>query len=1568
MALDLVGIRNENEYYAHYYLTAILENDLKGVFAEWSRVEQEQKIRPPYAVLGSLSREFFVIRNRMERLRAPAAWLEAQYPFIQSLLEALGYEWRPGTRLLEEGSIPIVAEVMLPSGAPAIWILQTAVTPFDPIDSLETVFDTSQFGGDDVQPIVDVPLEEIISRMIFRLSEPPRWILTCNLETVMLIDRSKWNEKRFLRFNLSEIFSRKESSTLKAMAALLHKDSICPQDGTALLDTLDENSHKHAFQVSKDLKYSAREAVELLGNEAVHYLRNVLKEGIYGKSYSEILTAECLRYLYRLLFLFYLEARPELGYAPLDSSEYLKGYSLETLRDLELTPLTAEESRNGFYISDSLKTLFRLIYEGFNHAPTDQELGLEHRPLSNTFQLAPLNSHLFDPEKTPLLSRVRFRNSVLQRVLELLSLSRPTSGKGRRGRISYAQLGINQLGAVYEGLLSYSGFFAEKDLFEVKKPDEDYDELETAYFVEAGDLSKYEENEKVYNPDGTLKTYPKGTFIYRQAGRSRQKSASYYTPEVLTQCLIKYALKELLKDRAADEILSLTVCEMALGSGAFANEAVEQLAEAYLDRKQNETGRTISHDAYGVEKQKVKMYLADHNVFGVDLNPVAVELAEISLWLNTIFEGAYVPWFGMQLVKGNSLIGARRQTFPTSSILKKQHGGSNWLASVPDEAPLNGGQLAKGRIFHFLLPDAGMTNYTDKVVKNLAKPELEVIKNWRKAFTLPFEETEAATLERFSRAVERLWRSHIAQQRSIRERTRDVIPVFGQETTMTARIRTTTRDKDRILQQEFYSENVRNSSSYRRLKLVLDYWCALWFWPINQASLLPTRDEYLMDLAMILEANVYQSSTVAPEQMPMFADTAPRQEQLKFVDEFGFVNVDSLCESNQRLRLAKKLAEKYRFHHWELEFADVFAGKGGFDVIVGNPPWIKMEWNEGGLLGDYEPLYVIRKMPAPKLAELRHEAIESKGIHNEYLSEYEEMAGIQNFLNALQNYPFLQGTQSNTYKCFLPQSWKFGSPIGVAAFLHPEGVYDDPRGGRLRSEIFRRLVAHFQFQNELKLFADVHDEMKFSVNISMVQPKDSVTFDHIANLFAVGTIDECYVETQGRKAAGIKNDNDTWNTEGHPDRLIRVSPVELALFVRLYDEPGTQVEHARLPAIHSVQILSFLEKFATQPRRLSDLRNDYFSTEMWHETNSQKDGTIKRITDFPTEPKQLIVSGPHFGVANPLFKCPRTICESNSHYDPVDLTIIPDAYLPRSNYFPSPSDAEYSRRIASVPWSASIKMTDMYRLIFRSMLNVSTERTLYAAVIPPNVSHTNGCRTYGFKENRLLEMTVFGACCFSLIFDAQVKILGRTNLHQLLDSFPLLTEQPLQSSLELRFLSLVCLTKYYSRLWENCWDSVFRNDQWVKADIRLDQGWYKSLTNEWQRGNSLRTHFARRQALVELDVLVSIALGLSVDELQNIYRVQFPVLRSYEDNTWYDAKGRIIFTSNRGLPGVGLSRDVWVEIRNMGTGVVEQKIIDDNLPGGPQERTISYFAPFDRCDREDDYATVWRGFLKRFSL
>jgi hypothetical protein len=106
--------------------------------------------------------------------------------------------------------------------------------------------------------------------------------------------------------------------------------------------------------------------------------------------------------------------------------------------------------------------------------------------------------------------------------------------------------------------------------------------------------------------------------------------------------------------------------------------------------------------------------------------------------------------------------------------------------------------------------------------------------------------------------------------------------------------------------------------------------------------------------------------------------------------------------------------------------------------------------------------------------------------------------------------------------------------------------------------------------------------------------------------------------------------------------------------------------------------------------------------------------------------------------------------------------------------------------------------------------------------------------------------------------------------------------------------------------------------------------------------------------LVELDALAALALGLGLEELQTVYRLQFPVLRDYERDTWYDGKGRIVFTINKGLSGVGLDRRDWEPIKQAQTR--------SELPAYAQE----YQPPFQRCNREEDLEVAYRAFQQRY--
>ncbi|MCX5943737.1 MAG: hypothetical protein NTZ53_00145, partial [Cyanobacteria bacterium] len=1056
--------------------------------------------------------------------------------------------------------------------------------------------------------------------------------------------------------------------------------------------------------------------------------------------------------------------------------------------------------------------------------------------------------------------------------------------------------------------------------------------------------------------------------------RDREKSASYYTPESLTQCLVKYALKELLPGKSAAEILQLKVCEPAMGSAAFLNEVVNQLAQAYLEKRHQETGQSIAHDDFQQELQKVKMRLADQNVFGVDLNPVAVELAEVSLWLNSIFTPengrAFVPWFSQQLVCGNSLIGARRQIYRVKQLPtgtgRKAKPSSLWHEQAPEELAWDAPLPADG-IFHFLLPDPGMAAYKDAVIKGLEPEAIERCKRWNRAFVgEPFTEAQIAHLLRLSQLVDGLWNDWAEQQRQLRLRTTDPLPVWQDPTGTSEGDWTPLKLKDRIQDQEVLGRDVANTNARLRLKWAMDYWCALWFWPIRQAESLPSRDSWLLELSMIL-GDVEQGVSDEPGQQNLFAATQPKQLAVDFSDRHGFVDVERLKSEFERLRQVDAVATRVRPLHWDLEFADLLAG-GGFDLIVGNPPWLKVEWEEKGVIGDVDPMVLIRKVSASELAKRRGEAFATNPeLRPAYLEEFEGQNGSQAFLNAVANYPLLKGSQTNLYKCFLPQAWRVASAQGVQGFLHPEGVYDDPKGGAMREVLYGRLRNHFQFQNQLILFP-IGDRVKYSLNI--YGPSRQPSFIHLANLFHSKTVDACFAHDGNGAVGGIKTNDNKWDMAGHRQRLIPVGEQALGLFAQLYDEPGTSARQARLPALHSQQLQSVLEKFAATPKRLDDLQGEYYATVMWDETNAvKKDGTIRRETGFPPDPTQLVLSGPHFYVGSPLYKTPRTVCTEKGHYDCVDLTAISDDYLPRTNYRPDVSPSEYLARTQRVPWGEKKPVTEFYRVAARGMLSQAGERTYIPALIPKGSGHINGVQSTVFASTTILTAALaFGG---SLLADFFIKSTGRGNLHYTWESFPLVN---CSSLISLRTFALNCLTTYYADLWSECWDEAFRQQHWAKQDPRLPSEFFTNLTPTWQRDCALRSDYARRQALVEIDVLVSQALGLTLDELITIYRVQFPVMQQYERDTWYDHNGRIVFTPSKGLVGVGFPRKGkgrgaakeigWEDIAEMQSGSVSRTILDDTLPGGPVERTITYEAPFDRCDRVGDYRIAWEFFEK----
>lgn len=561
----------------NHYFSTVFEENTRATISGWNAAAREsEEIKTPWSLLRQNARQYYTAHDKFVRSSVNLQVLANIKALVGNYLKSLGYpEAKPEVVAVDDSlSVPVYLEMTKSNGAPLLWVLLSASKESDAGIMESFVFNANDVDDDAAGTLYkgvlgEIANEDLVTKILFGTAEPPRFVMLIGMNQIALIDRNKWNEKRYLQFELEEIFSRLENTTLQAMSVLLHKDSLCPDDGKVLLDELDEQSQKNASGVSQDLKYALRESIELLGNEVLYDMKARLGRDLDADPVDAgQLTLECLRYMYRMLFVLFIESRPELGYAPIKAQSYYSGYSLESLRDIaDNIRDDVNEVGDGYYLHETLAKLYELIYDGYPKTEDELKKATGSDSLHDMFLIAPLKAHIFDPEYTKMITAAKLRNSCMLRIIDLMSLTRATGRKnGRRGRISYVNLGINQMGAVYEALLSYRGFIAEHDLYEVKRAGDSFNELDVGYFVSESELEQYTEDERVRYESGEkagkLRMYEKGTFIYRLAGREREKSASYYTPEVLTKCLVKHALKELLEGKTADEILKLTICEI----------------------------------------------------------------------------------------------------------------------------------------------------------------------------------------------------------------------------------------------------------------------------------------------------------------------------------------------------------------------------------------------------------------------------------------------------------------------------------------------------------------------------------------------------------------------------------------------------------------------------------------------------------------------------------------------------------------------------------------------------------------------------------------------------------------------------------------------------------------------------------------------------------------------------------------------------------------------------------------------------------------------------------------------
>ncbi|MEW2093270.1 hypothetical protein AB0932_28765 [Streptomyces sp. NPDC006682] len=1732
MSYTYDSFANRGEYLSAHYFSEELENTLKkskagdeGLFTLWTSRETDphDPQLTPRELLPRLRgeylatvRPFLAARAQQEELGSTyddptGEWAEHLTTWHTVVLKALGYGGdRPEPITVHNAGKEYELQVAWHGdGILAVDCGWTAKLDdaLDPDEAGQLLHSLKAADG-----LLEVG--EKLAGWLFQseLHEPggdaPRFVLLLCGGVLVLADRNSWAEGRYLAASLDAALARNDTAKageLSLLAALFSHDMLAPRlDGKSRrIDDLLKASRDNAVGVNSELRKGLQHSVEIIANEVLARLREAevepreiedLKKGPFAKQ----LTRESLRYLYRILFLLYAEARPELGILPADDSTYQTGYSIARLRELVARErkLVEEDSRGGFHLYASLDVLFNKV--NYGHRPhgteTDDDKPAEERSELRGLRFEALRSELFDPKSITLIGSgvldprwdededeqprwldLRLRNEALHQVLRLLTM-KEAGQKGRQGGfISYRNLGINQLGAVYEGLMSYTGIIADKELAEVARPGEkrggkQYGDPEKgSWLIPADRLSDYPQNTwVVYSAQDAEqhglrgpKKYAVGEYVYRLAGRDRETSASYYTPESLTKVTVELALKHRLTgETRASDLLKYTICEPALGSGAFLNEAINQVADEYLKRRQEELGVSLDTSKALDAKQKVKAYIALHNAYGIDLNATGVELAEVSLWLNTMHPGMRAPWFGLHLRRGNSLIGARRWVYEADRIKNERTIGGTTPVKLPFRDTEGDGvaqALPEGAVHQFLLPTPGWgavalvkpANPAGNLIGQSAKPELDRLTEWRKAVGAKPKATggkgsQLARLQEAAKRVEFLWQL-VAKRMELSEREiARTIDVWGagrkEDAEEYAFLRRDKKNadgdtlpltKEQVFRDLFEAEG----SPYWRLKQVMDAWCALCFWPLDQVGLLDGTDaEYetppVVAVDALLSSGVPQVGEVEPAPAPQYVESgllfalngdqlafgesadeselvekkrvkrrrepaAPKKgggtaqrrpvialkdlddwlaflesmvgtgsvpeetfatsvdslEELKVLEgaiqgEMGMDDARKAVETRYPwMRVVRDIAKEQGFLHWELDFAGVFASEaGGFDLQVGNPPWVEIKFNRTASFSEFEPdLTLQESLTKEREAELRDRVLQVPEWRIRVLRDAATDTALASFYSSAVVYPILAGTPAHLHSRFMSQCWDHAAVTGAIGLVHPDGHLKGKQNRSIRAEAYRRLRVHGAFVNvsNWAFPRPVGDKKDFAANI--YGPRQEVNFKHLSFLYRADVLTDSLRHDGSGPEPGLRFDGQ-YDTRPHWARIINVNEETLALWSEQQggEFPATEAE-MMYPLTQSEQ--NAIALMAKYPVRLS--RDEIGMSRGYDEERDRTAGYINYRSQRPDSWDEVILHGPHIGPGTPFCKEDPELKSEGAR---IDLTAIPGDFIPATKMARACDRAKFeSMAMVWKDWQ-ELPHARHYRLAFRRRNDGKTERVLQAGIIPPGPTHVYSVLSLAFRtrQHLLLVAGFWSAIPLDYMLRAfGIKDLLEPGIQRLPAPSP---DHPLSGALVVRSARLNCLSNAYADLWESEFRFSWLCEEWANPWTGLRP--LNALEPRWSWRTPLRTEFERRAALVELDALVAVWMGLSAEALIAAYQARLDVLSAREEQMYFDAHGRQL-ASDRWVFGTGQTGEHW-------------KALEEHL-AAPDVSPVpdGYAAPFYKADREREMRAAHAYFKKR---
>jgi len=604
-----------------------------------------------------------------------------------------------------------------------------------------------------------------------------------------------------------------------------------------------------------------------------------------------------------------------------------------------------------------------------------------------------------------------------------------------------------------------------------KMTDDDYEKL----LEEAG--------KKIISKEGI---YGQGQYYLIQNSGNRKGSGTFYTKPQLVIPTVQRTLEPLVYDvlpdgrkipQTPETILSLKVCDPAMGSASFLVAALRYLSDTLYDSliihkkvKPHNSSKTIisiplgtdpsgnlkedTFTVYATEinekaeiqiKSRLKRHIMENCIYGVDINSLAVELAKLSLWIETMDRDLPFNFIDHKLKVGNSMIGCYLSDFRDYPLMA-------WEREAGDSSHNNGIHFKKKQ----------WTLQIKKIKNEVIKREMV---NFLKKLSGQTEIT---------RFLEELNEKSKQLSDSIYQNYLELHNINKFDITQVS---------DNEKKEKFFEKYIKNSEGFQKLKTQMDSWCAIWFWDPDNLENCPNPSDFLQ----------------------------PEQKTLNNVLE---------------------LLKKYKFFHWELEFPDVFfKNDPGFNAIIGNPPWETLKQSSMEYYSKIDPIYrTYGKQFALKKQKEFFKTI--KDLERDWLLYTSYFKAFKNWVNfcsnpsgdyeigkhfnlapavshwtkskelhdvwretrkknrSRQRYKqkrfIIQGKgEIMTYKVFLELAITYTSNKGRIGLIIPASIYGDLGALKLRKYLLDkcRWEHLFSFENRKKIFKSIHGSFKFCVNI-----------------------------------------------------------------------------------------------------------------------------------------------------------------------------------------------------------------------------------------------------------------------------------------------------------------------------------------------------------------------------------------------------------------------------------------------------------------------------------------------------